>query len=209
MKPNRLVQVRQLRRNELEAAAQILGRSMRDNPMMIFAFAISDRRSRELARFFQAVLHGLYQRGMISGAYRENKLVGVCGMARPGSCQPTLFDKLRVSPSVFFGNPVGTAHRVLSWTNAWARIDPSSPHWHLGPVGVEPYLQGQGVGSALLKASCMHIDAYGATAYLETDRRANVEFYQKFGFSVVREDGVLGMQNWFMARSRMEHCQRN
>jgi hypothetical protein len=44
------------------------------------------------------------------------------------------------------------------------------------------------------------MDAYGAVAYLETDRRANVHFYQKFGFTVVAEADVMGVSNWFMSR---------
>jgi hypothetical protein len=46
----------------------------------------------------------------------------------------------------------------------------------------------------------MHMDAYGAVAYLETDRHANVRFYQKFGFTVVAEADVMGVPNWFMSR---------
>jgi hypothetical protein len=44
------------------------------------------------------------------------------------------------------------------------------------------------------------MDAYGAVAYLETDRQANVHFYEKFGFVVVAEANVLGVPNWFMSR---------
>ena len=39
------------------------------------------------------------------------------------------------------------------------------------------------------------------TAYLETDKRENVAFYERFGFEVVGEDEVLGVRNWFMLRS--------
>jgi hypothetical protein len=44
------------------------------------------------------------------------------------------------------------------------------------------------------------MDAYGAVAYLETDRQANVHFYEKFGFVVVAEANVLGVPNWFLSR---------
>jgi len=76
----------QLQRSELEEAARLLGRGMCDNPANIRAFGIPDaeRRSQALARFFGPVLRGLYQRGLIWGAFRDGTLVGVCGMARPG-----------------------------------------------------------------------------------------------------------------------------
>ena len=136
---------------------------MRDNPAHVRAFAISDaeHRRQALERFFRPVLLGLHQRGLIYGAYRDNALVGICGIGRPGFCQPTPIEKLRVLRAVVFGNPLGTALRVLNWADAWAHRDPVGSHWHLGPVAIEPCVQRQGIGSALLTAFCVHMDAYG------------------------------------------------
>ncbi len=175
---------------------------MRTNPMIVRVFATSDaeRRGRAVERFFRPVLLGLHQRGLIYGAYRDNALVGICGIARPDFCQPTSIEKLRIVPAVVFGNPPGAAVRVLNWTNAWAHRDPAGPHWHLGPVAIDPSVQNQGIGSALLTAVCVHMDTYGAVAYLETDRPANVHFYEKFGFAVVAQADVMGVPNWFMSR---------
>ena len=100
--------LRELQRTQLKEAAQLLGRGMRDNPINIRAFGIpdTDRRRWALTRFFVPVLHGLYQRGLIVGAFRGGSLVGVCGMARPGLGQPTWLEKRSVIPSVAFGNPL-------------------------------------------------------------------------------------------------------
>jgi len=192
----------QLQRSELEEAARLLGRGMCDNPANIRAFGIPDaeRRSQALVRFFGPVLRGLYERGLIWGAFRDGTLVGVCGMARPGLCQPSALEKLRVVPSVAFGNPVGTPLRVLRWVGEWARRDPSEPHWHLGPVAVDSHLHGQGIGGAMLAQFCGRMDNCAAPSYLETDKIENVRFYQKFGFTVVAEATVLGVRNWFMSR---------
>jgi len=194
---------RQLQRSELGEAARLLGRGMRDNPANIRAFGIRDteRRSWALARFFRPVLHGLYQRGLIWGAFRDGILVGVCGMARPGLCQPSALEKLRVVPSVVFGNPLGTPLRVLRWAAEWARRDPAEPHWHLGPVAVDLHLQDQGIGGAMLVDFCTRMDDEHALSYLETDKSENVRFYQKFGFTVIVQAEILGIPNWFMSRS--------
>jgi ribosomal protein S18 acetylase RimI-like enzyme len=204
MKTNGLVKLGQLQRTDLGSAALILGCAMRDNPVHLRAFAILDteRRSRALERFFHPVLLGLHRRGLIYGAYLNNELVGICGIARPGFCQPTLLEKIRMLPAVAFANPLGSAFRILNWTDAWAHRDPAEPHWHLGPVAIKPCVQRQGIGSALLTMFCAHIAACGAVAYLETDQQANVDFYQKFGFTVVAEADVLGVPNWFMWRPR-------
>jgi GNAT superfamily N-acetyltransferase len=198
-----VIRLRELQHADIEKAALILGRGMRDNPVNLRVFAIPDaeRRGQALARFFGPVLRGLHRRGLIYGAYRGEDPVGVCGIARPGFCQPAFLEKLCVVPPVVFGNPVDTALRVLNWTGAWAHRDPATPHWHLGPLAVDPSVQGQGIGSAMLTAFCAHMDAYGAFSYLETDRPENVNFYQKFGFVVMAEAEIMGVPNWFMSRS--------
>ena len=162
--------IRELRRDELKGAARLLGRGMCDNPANVRAFGIHDteRRCRALTRFFAPVLHGLYRRGLILGAFREDNLVGVCGMARPGLCQPAALEKLSVVPSLILGNPLGTPLRVLKWVGEWARRDLTEPHWHLGPVAVDSHMQRQParadvvaengkicqIGGTPLKAAC-------------------------------------------------------
>ena len=208
MKTISTLTLRELQGTDLEQAVQILGRGMCDNPanVRVFARLDAERRRCALARFFRPVLRGLYQRGLIYGAYRDGVLVGVCGIARPGFCQPALLEKLSVVPSVVFGNPVNTTQRVLTWVGEWSRRDPATLHWHLGPVAVDPSVQGQGIGSAMLTAFCAHMDAYGTFSYLETDRPQNVRFYKKFGFIVAAEATVVGVPNWFMSRAGLhEH----
>jgi len=163
-------------------------------------YATPNRRCRALTRFFVPVLHGLYQRGLILGAFRDGSLVGVCGVARPGLCQPTSLEKLSVIPSVVFGNPLGTPMRLLKWAGEWARRDLAEPHWHLGPVAVDSHFQGHGIGGAMMADSCARMDGCGELSYLETDRFENVRFYERFGFTVTAESEILGLPNWFMSR---------
>jgi len=195
--------VRQVRRSEFGAAAQVLGRGMCDNPANLRVFQISDkqRRGQSLTRFFRVVLDGLYRRGLVLGAFRSDTLMGVCGVSRPGFCQPTTIEKLCIVPVVACGNPLGTTVRMLKWAADWARRDPPNLHWHVGPVVVDPVFQSQGVGGAMLAAFCASIDQYAAHAYLETDKCRNVRFYQRFGFEVTAQAEVLGVTNWFMSRA--------
>jgi|SRR5215468_4022185 len=195
--------IRELNTDELHGAARLLGRGMRDNPANVRTLGIrnADRRCRALMRFFVPVLHGLYERGLILGAFRDGSLVGVCGIAWPGLCQPTWLEKLNVIPSVAFGNPLAAPIRMLMWAREWARRDPGEPHWHLGPVAVDSYVQGQGIGRAMLSEFCARADRSGGLSYLETDKPENVRFYQKFGFTVIAEAEILHVPNWFMSRS--------
>lgn len=196
-----MIEIRELSPGETDAAAAVLGRGMRDNPLHVRAFGASpDQRERTLTRIFQGVLRQYIPKGAVLGAFSSGTLVGVCAMVEPGRCQPTGGERLRLLPEAIAGAGLGGTVRLLKWVGTWARHDPREPHWHLGPVGVERHLQGQGIGGALLRGFCQRMDALGAMAYLETDKRENVAFYERFGFQVQAQEPVLEAPNWFMAR---------
>ncbi len=62
---------------------------------------------------------------------------------------------------------------------------PHEPHWYLAMVGVDPARQGQGLGSAMLKAGLERCDADGLIAYLESSNPKNVPLYERHGFEVM------------------------
>ena len=194
--------LRLLRGKELAQAARLVGRGMRDNPANVAVFRMENAEHRSIAmgHFFVPVLGGIYERGFVLGAFRSNGLVGICGMTRPGFCRPGPIEKVRVFPKAMSRNSIATPLRILHWVGEWARRDPAEPHWHLGPVAVEPSLQGQGIGTAMLSAFCALVDGTCAFSYLETDKRENIRLYERFGFTVVESAEVLGIPNWFMSR---------
>jgi ribosomal protein S18 acetylase RimI-like enzyme len=193
--------LRALDHSEWRVAAGLLARGMRDNPVNVQAFGSeSGPREKAMVRFFGPVVRGLQQRGSILAAVRGKAIVGVCGMAGPGRCQPTFGEKLRILPAVVIGNAASVPLRVLRWTGEWARRDPAEPHWHLGPVAVEPDLQGQGIGGAMVANFCAQMGERRALSYLETDKSENVRFYERFGYAVLAEGLVVGVPNWFMMR---------
>ncbi|GAB2537901.1 GNAT family N-acetyltransferase [Nocardia heshunensis] len=199
------IEVRDLVRRQRRDAAAVLAHGMRDNPINVAAFGGDEaHRERVLHRFFRAAVYGVSGRGTVAGALREGRVVGVCGMAPPGRCQSVPGEKARILPTVVLGTTVGTTGRVIRWSTEWAQRDPAEPHWHLGPVAVDPALQGLGIGTLMLRDFCARVDDRGAAAYLETDKPENVKFYRGFGFEVVDEADVLGIPNWFMRRARAD-----
>ena len=88
----------------------------------------------------------------------------------------------------------GEVHRALE------AVHPREPHWYLNVLGVDPPVQGQGIGSGLLSHWLVEVDRATGFAYLETDRPENRPFYERAGFSVVDEITVLGVTVWCMAR---------
>ena len=64
---------------------------------------------------------------------------------------------------------------------------PHEPHWYLGFLGVQPAVQGLGLGSALMRSTLVGVDAAGEPAYLEATSADNRRLYERHGFEVVRE----------------------
>jgi ribosomal protein S18 acetylase RimI-like enzyme len=97
--------------------------------------------------------------------------------------------------------PLGEAiPQIIKWFARWCHLDPEEPHVHLGPIGVAPDAQGQGIGTALMHRYIEHLKQEQTAGYLETDRLSNIEFYKKFGFVVQREEQLIGTPTWYMWR---------
>ena len=199
------IEIRTLTSGEQPGAVRILARGMRDNPLHVRAFdADTEHRVRFLQSMFGAVVRQQLSRGSVLGAFHDGELVGVGGMLPPGQCPGTLSGKVAALSALVLGSGLGNSGRVLQWLSDWAAADAAVEHWHLGPMAVEPRLQGQGIGSALLLECCLRIDAGGSAAYLENDRAENLPLLERFGFRVEDEHEVLGVPNWFMLRAAKE-----
>ena len=91
-----------------------------------------------------------------------------------------------------------TGMRLL---DAVDRAHPHEPHWYLAVLGVDPSMQGRGLGRALLEPVLDRCDEQFEPAYLETQKPDNLPFYERFGFRVVGEVSVAGSPTmWRMWR---------
>jgi hypothetical protein len=181
-------------------AVSVLSRGMRDNPNNVAAFGgDAAHRERCLRRMFGGVFRVIGTQQPLCARDGET-IVGVTGVAPPGDCQPSAIERLRIAPSILASGP-RRALRVLRWTSRWEAHDPKAPHVHLGPLAVEPRLQGRGIGSLILAEHCRTLDEQGLDGYLETDKPANVRLYERFGYRVIGEETVIGVPNWFMLRT--------
>jgi ribosomal protein S18 acetylase RimI-like enzyme len=187
--------------SEVGEAVEVTARGMRDNPLHVAVYGEDpELRLRKLRRMFGAAAEVLNLRQhLLVARAPDGAIVGVCGTMPPGGCQPSIGQQLRLMPQLLANGPRATL-RTARWLGAWAKQDPKTRHCHLGPVAVDTHLQGMGIGSRLMKAHCAQVDAAGEDAYLETDKLANVRFYERFGFEVVGEQEILGVPNWFMLR---------
>jgi ribosomal protein S18 acetylase RimI-like enzyme len=177
-------------------AASVLARAFSTNPLNRAAFGNDVLRRNEA--FFTTGL--AVMKGTRLVALDQNRIVGVIHWVDAPGCQFSGGEKLRMMPGLLSGLGARCAVKILSWLSAWSADDPSDPHVHLGPIGVDPDLQGRGVGRLLMERYCGELDASGKAGYLETDRPENVAFYRRFDFETVREISVLGVPNFLMER---------
>jgi GNAT superfamily N-acetyltransferase len=177
-------------------AAGVLARAFVTNPLHLAAFGRDVLRRNET--FF---LTGLsVMKGTKLVAVDGERIVGVIHWVEAPGCQYTGTERIRMMPGLLTGLGARCALRIMSWLAAWSGDDPSGPHVHLGPIGVEPDAQGRGVGRRLMARYCAELDASGKAGYLETDRPENVAFYRRFDFATVKEISVLGVPNFLMER---------
>ena len=64
---------------------------------------------------------------------------------------------------------------------------PQRPHFYLHAIGAHLDHQGQGLGSALLRAGLKVCDQSGMPAYLESTNPLNPPLYRRFGFEVTQQ----------------------
>ncbi|WP_319782562.1 GNAT family N-acetyltransferase [Oceanisphaera sp. IT1-181] len=182
---------------DLKAAARLCAEAMAENPLHLKVFGQDiNKRQRRLTRLFSGLLPYIARNGELSGAYVGQQLVGVLGRLSPGHCQPYYLELIKLAPALLASNsPLGWL-RTRHWLNQWAKFDPATPHWHLGPLAVAPNHQRQGIGRALMEVAIN--EANGVSLYLETDKLSNVLFYQKLGFHITATPTLLGTKTWLM-----------
>jgi ribosomal protein S18 acetylase RimI-like enzyme len=180
---------------EIAQAAGVTARSMRDSPNSL---AVSDDPFVRLEMLYSTFAEMLGH-ARVAGVRRGDCVLGVASAVQPGLCidsmLPENFRKLDI-PS-----PDATdAARFLYSGSVMAAHDLAEPHWHVGPVGVEPGFQGKGLGRAAMKLLCDEFDEHQRLAWLETDKPENVRFYIALGFEVAEEVPMLTSRFWFMRR---------
>ncbi len=127
-------------------------------------------------------------------------MVGVLNAVEWPRCQLSPLEGLRLLPRLLRVSGAALP-RVAKVASVWKRHDPRQRHWHLGPIGVLPQMQGRGIGSRLLEHFCAMADDRRDAVYLETDRAENVPLYERFGFAVTASEPLLSVPNWFMWRA--------
>jgi ribosomal protein S18 acetylase RimI-like enzyme len=180
---------------QISQATGVTARAMRDSPN---SMAVSDDPFVRLEMLY-STFAGMLGDARVAGVRRGNCVLGVAAAVQPGHCIDSMLPaevRNRDAPP-----PDATdADRFLYSGSVMAAHDLPEPHWHVGPVGVEPGFQGMGLGRAAMRLLCDEFDQHHRLAWLETDKPENVRFYLGLGFEVADEVPMLTSRFWFMRR---------
>ncbi|CAN5867929.1 GNAT family N-acetyltransferase [soil metagenome] len=186
----------------LDRALNTLTRAFDADPMFRWIFPDPQERARSLRVLNRVPLRFGLSHGRVTQSHDgmavaiwipPGQAVSLGGMVRSGMLTVPLRVGLRQ-----FGRFVG-ANDVMGKIHA--RHVPEL-HWYLMVVGVDPELQGRGVGSALVQEGLSKADENNSVCYLETSEERNVPFYQRYGFTVLEQAplGANGPPGWAMRR---------
>lgn len=76
---------------------------------------------------------------------------------------------------------------VLFLFEQMSGFHPNEPHWYIPLFGVDPILQGRGLGSSLMRHGLAACDRDQKLVYLEATSPRNRTFYEHHGFRVLGE----------------------
>jgi len=77
--------------------------------------------------------------------------------------------------------------RLMATMEVLGETHPHESCWYLNLLGVAPGHQGQGIGSALLRAAIERAERDGVPAYLEATSEGNKRLYERHGFVATAE----------------------
>jgi len=159
-------------------------RAFADDPVANFMFAGARRRRRGLRCFFNSQIGRQYLPG--GHVYTTEDRAGTAVWGSPERPRNGLAELRQLLPTA----PFLLSARTVRAIRLLVEVDglhPKEPHWYLATLGTAPERQGQGIGSALLRAMLARVDEEGSPAYLESSKERNVSLYARFGFEVIDE----------------------
>lgn len=201
---------RALSPTETEVAATLLARAFAADPLSRHAFGELPDPTAARVWMFQAFLWVALRYGEIDAIGEQ--LRGVSIWYRPGEWNLSPEQIASTGAMALIEHLPATVRKrfdaVASFAEQIHLKDIPEPHWYLGVVGVEPALQGQGIGTALLTPRLRRADREGLPCYLETTRPDNLPFYERLGFGVAvdRVEPASGLRVVTMRRDPRERA---
>jgi ribosomal protein S18 acetylase RimI-like enzyme len=185
-------------------ASQMLARAFRNDPLVSYFLPTVSRRELLLLRFYRWLLRYGLLYGEVHAPSPNLEGLAVWLPAEEGHREQL---KMARTGALILPFTVGPRFFLRSWRYAEhvGRLRHRHiplPHFYLQMLGVNPECQGQGHATRLLRSMLERLDREKTACCLDTGNRANIGFYERFGFHVAEESHVPGtnVDCWLMVR---------
>jgi ribosomal protein S18 acetylase RimI-like enzyme len=186
---------------ELDRAADVLSAAFIHDPILDWFMREDPKRDAARLGFFRLIVRAV---AFPDGAVELTPGGGAAALWIPSekmNAQP-LHRELRALPTLLNATGLDRFARLMALRGAMDAHHPMErAHDYLWFIGVDPRMQGQGLGSILIKDRTNRLDAAGRCAFLQTATPRNVTLYHRHGFEVVADyrpdtDGPLIWAMW-------------
>lgn len=182
----------------IPGAAAALGDGFRDDEIWTWMLPRRWQLRRVLPRYYEAVIKRVF--APRAGAWTTEDTAGGALWFPPGTQRLTMSEQL-LSGLALIPEGTGGLAKGLRWERLIHDNLPSIPHWRLNSLAVRTSAQRRGIGTVLIEPGLRRADTDGVGCYLETQRRANIPFYRRFGFEEIGEIALPGSPTvWRMWR---------
>lgn len=174
--------------NDVDSLVDVLSRSFHDDPGTIVFEPDPTRRTSILPVFFRTWLTAaLAEEGdLVVPADEVNGLASWFGPDRHEPSETAMEEAGFGAVIEAFGpEAAGRMLAMIGELDARHAQHMSGPHLRLEFFGVDPDVQGRGIGHALIEHGHRRADAEGLACYLETFTERNVRYYEHRGWEVV------------------------
>lgn len=189
---------------ELETASRILTEAFVDEAGLNYWLRQDDQKDRARRKFFDAAVREVVHPDRdLWVADAGDETLGAAIWLKPGlkAFDFSFLQQFLMAPLLLSIAGAAGAMRGLDLGERLEKLHPRDPHAHLVFLGVARAAQGQGVGSAILKATLAPLDAAGVPAMLEATTERNVALYQRHGFEIIDELKLSDLHFRIMARA--------
>jgi len=184
-------------------AAMLLARAFQKDPFFTCVLPDPAKRARVLPWLSERMLRYGMRYGMV---YTTPSIEGVAIWLGPEHPELQLLGTFQTGLFLLpFQLSLPELRRSLRLNNYADRLHKTAvtgPHLYFLELGVEPALQGQGIGWTLIRQVLAEADRLAVPCYLETNNAKNVAGYERNGFTVTGHGQAFpgGAQTWAMLR---------
>jgi GNAT superfamily N-acetyltransferase len=197
------VTIQRLAEPQIEASGKVLSRAFFDDPVSVHILPDDADRAPRLGWFMAlGVLYG-HRWGEVYTTGTD--VVGNAVWLPPGETDVNEERMMQIGlgdgPERLGPEAFARLLEFLAFCQPLHKEAMPRPHWYLMLLGVDPPMQGRGVGGRLIRPVLERADRDGLGCYLETAKERNVTFYRKHGFDVVVDTRLPGGPRiWTMRR---------